>query len=129
MFLGTLTHLGIRTESASATFLLDSSLTKDDVGTPVAMTGNLEVGLGSDGNPIVGYLESFENRVTEGAVVGAVNWHICADFEYSGTAPVAGDFAVVDGTGKVRKSAAGEAQNALITSVNTTDKKVSVILR
>lgn len=129
MFPGTLTHKGIRTESAAATFMLDAGLTKDDIGLPVAMVGNMTVGKGADGNEIVGFLESFEDRTVEGTVLGAVTWHMCADFEYSGTDPTAGQHAVCDGTGKVRISAASEAKNALITNVDTTNKIVSVIFR
>lgn len=129
MFLGQLTHKGIRTETASATFLIAAGVTEEHIGKPMAITGNYEVGFGADGDAIVGFLESYEDRITEGAKTGAVNWHMCAEFEYSGTAPVAKDYAVCDGTGKVRKATAGEAQNCLIVSVDTTAQTVAVILR
>lgn len=130
MYLGDLTHKGIRTETASATFELDSTITSaSDVGKAVGITGNYIVGYGAADQEIVGYLESFENRTVEGSKTGAVNWHMCAEFAYTGADPVAGDRLALDGSGGVKVAPAGVGYNTLVTAVDTTNKIVSMTFR
>jgi len=131
MYFGQLTHKGIRTESAAATFELDASIDGyDKVGLPVAMKGNFLVGLAGDGDAIVGYLESYEERKADGTKTGAVSWNICAEWTYTGTAPVVGGGVVGSATeGAVKAAVAPAGLNALVTAVDTTNKIVSVILR
>lgn len=122
-------HQGIRTESASATFYLNSSITSiEDVGKPVSIdpTADYTVGFVADAD-VLGVLESYEDRTTEGVKTGAVNWHNCYEFEYSGTAPTRGGRVVSDGAGKVKAAGAGAGTNTRVVSVDTTNQVVSVI--
>ena len=83
MQIGDLQHKGIRTESAAASFYLDASITGfADVGKPVSVTGDFTVGFGAADDEILGYLESYENREVEGVKMGAVSWHMCAEFDF-----------------------------------------------
>ena len=55
MQIGDLQHQGIRTESAAASFYLDTSITGfDAIGKPVSITGNFTVGFGSADDEILG---------------------------------------------------------------------------
>lgn len=131
MYIGMLTHKGIRTESAAATFELDSSITShQNVGMPVAMTGNYQVGLGADGQEIIGFLESFEDRLVEGSKTGAVSWHLCQEFPYAPAAPpsVGGRVAAV-GDGTVKAAGAGVGYNTLVTAVDTENQTCAVTFR
>lgn len=130
MFIGDLSHKGIRTESAAATFNLDSSITSvAAVGKPVALVGDFEVGFGADGAEIIGYLESYEERTVEGGKLGTVTWHMSAEFSYTGTAPAAGDRVASDGAGNVKVAGAGVGYNTLVTAVDTDNEIVSVLFR
>jgi len=129
MFIGQLTHRGIRTETAAATFVLDASITANtDVGKLVTLTGNHTVGLADDGDTIFGYLESFEDRVTEGAKLGAVSWMLCGKATYVGTAPVVG--ASLEGSATLGSpQASATANNLVVTSVDTAEGTCEYILR
>ena len=130
MQIGDLQHKGIRTESAAASFYLDASITGfDDVGKPVCITGNFEVGFGAADAEIIGYLESYEDRDVEGVKMGAVSWHMCAEFEYAGTAPTGGGHVVSNGDGKVKAAGANQGRNVVVAAVDTTNNMVSVIFR
>ena len=128
MQIGDLQHKGIRSESAAASFYLDASITGfADVGKPVSVTGDFTVGFGAADAEILGYLESFEDREVEG--VKMVTWHMCAEFEYAGTAPTVGGHVVSNGDGKVKVAGAGLGRNVVVTAVDTTNNMVSVIFR
>lgn len=131
MYIGNLTHKGIRTESAAATFELDSSIDGfDKIGLPVAVTGNMTVGLGADGDELVGYLESYEDRTVEGGKTGAVSWHMCAVFEFDpAAAPVAGGRIAAVGDGRVKAAGAGVGYNTLVKSVDATNNLCEVTFR
>ncbi len=130
MQIGDLQHQGIRTESAAASFYLDTSITGfDAIGKPVSITGNFTVGFGSADDEILGYLESYEDRDVEKVKMGAVSWHMCAVFEYAGTAPTVGGNVVSNGDGKVKVAGAGAGRNVVVTAVDTTNQTVSVIFR
>lgn len=61
----------------------------------------------SDGSVVLGSLASFENRVQEGIVVGAIRHKGNFLFEYTGTAPVRGNSVLGSATGgKVKDSGA-----------------------
>lgn len=131
MFLG-IKHQGIRTESASATFRLNATITgPEHVGKPVSVdpAQDFLVGLAADGAEVIGYLESYEDRVTEGEKVGAVNWHICTVFSYTGVAPTRGGSIVGAGAGNVKAAGAGEGKNTLVTAVDAANQLVSVTFR
>ena len=130
MQIGDLQHKGIRTESAAASFYLDASITGfSAIGKPVCITGNFEVGFGAADAEIIGYLESYEGRDVEGVKMGAVSWHMCAEFEYDGAAPTVGGHVVSNGDGKVKAAGAGAGRNVVVTAVDTTNNLVSVIFR
>jgi len=94
------------------------------------MKGDYLVGLAGDGDQIVGYLESFEERKADGSKTGAVSWNICTEWPYTGTAPAAGDSVVGSATlGSVKTAVAPAGINTLVTAVDTTNLIVSVILR
>lgn len=123
----TIRHTGIRIEDANASFYLNSTITSfADVGKPVSLdaTANFTVGISPDGADILGSLESFENRSQEGYNLGAVAPKLYCTFEYSGTAPVIGQYVVGDGTGKVKASL--ERGRALVEAVDTDAQTVSV---
>lgn len=128
-----ITHQGIRTESAAATFNLGTSLTEgyDEVGRLVSMSSTLDftVEKNVDGAPILGMLESYEDRSQEGLKTGAVTWQICVKAPYSGAAPVRGKGLVCDATDGVKAAPAGEGLNAIVTAVDTSAKTVEFILR
>jgi hypothetical protein len=130
MYIGQLTHKGIRTEQAAATFELDASITENkDVGKLVSLKGNHLVGLADDGDVIFGYLESFEDRVAEGSKTGAVSWMLCGKATYVGTPPVVG--AGLEGSatlGSPQASAAG-VSNIVVTQVDTDEGTCEFILR
>ena len=65
----------------------------------------------------------------EGVKMGAVSWHMCAEFSYSGTAPTLGGSVVSNGDGTVKVAGANAGRNTLVTAVDTTNNIVSVIFR
>lgn len=130
MQIGAMSHRGIRTESASNTWYLGPGITSiNDVGKPVAITGNFTVDIAPDGAEVFGTLESFEDRVQEGIKVGAVNWHNCAKFTYTGTAPAPGGRIVGAGGGNVKAAGAGVGFNTAVAAVDTTAQTVEVTFR
>lgn len=130
MQIAKMSHRGIRNEESAATWYLGAGLTAiGDVGKPVAVTGNFTVDVAADGAEILGVLESFENRVQEGIKVGAVNWHNCAKFTYTGTDPVPGGRIVGAGGGNVKAAGAGAGLQTVVSSVDTVAKTVEVIFR
>jgi hypothetical protein len=130
MYIGTLTHKGIRTETAAATFELDASITENaDVGKLVALKGNHLVGLADDGDVIFGYLESFENRISEGAKTGAVSWMLCGKATYVGTAPTVGMGLLGSATAGSPKTSGAAGTNIIVTSVDTDEGTCEYILR
>ena len=129
MYIGQLTHNGIRTESAAATFELDVSITANaDVGKLVALKGNHLVGLAGDGDVIFGYLESYEDRVTEGSKTGAVSWMLCSKATYVGTAPVVGG-GLQGSTDAGYPKASATATNIVVTQVDTAEGTCEFIIR
>lgn len=131
--LGTLTHNGIRTESAAATFVLDTSIVgQADVGKPVSFkaTEDFTVQLNVVDAEIVGHLESFEDRSqSEGTILGAVSWHGCHVYAYTGTAPTRGGHVVCDASGGVKAAGATAGLQTLVTAVDTTASTCEVLLR
>jgi hypothetical protein len=97
---------GFHFEDSLITFKLDSGLTADHVGEPIALkTGvNGTVKRGADGERIHGYLQSYEDRTVEGAKVGAVALRLAQRFKVKTADTLAvGDCACCAGNGEVRK--------------------------
>jgi len=65
---------GFHWEYSSLTFNLAAGITAADAGKAVSLNGVVpnSVKLAADGDKIVGYLSTVENRVVEGILVGAV---------------------------------------------------------
>jgi hypothetical protein len=100
-----------------------TALTPDDVGKAVCVIGNNEVGLGADGNEIVGKLVRVEK---DGAAVVQVGGFV--DLPYAAVAaPTLRGRVVGDGTGKVKAAAAG-AGRGHVTCVDATATQATLIL-
>lgn len=99
-----------------------TSLTKADVGKAVAMVGNNEVGLGTDGATFVGKLVRVEK---DGA--GTVECFGNVKVPYSGSLSL-GKPVVVDGTGKVKDAGTGVNGRGFAAVVDTTASTVEVEL-
>lgn len=120
-------HQGIRTESANATYYLNDTVTSaSDVGKPVSLdaTANFTVGLSPDGADILGSLESVEDRSQDGIKTGAVAPKLFTTFNYTGAAPVIGQWVVGAGNGLVKASPT--QARALVEAVDTDNEEVSV---
>lgn len=77
---------------------------------------------------IVGSLFSYENRVAEGIIVGAVKRKGTFKFRYTGTAPTLGQSVACSATpGKVKAASANVRGNTVL-EVNTTDTWVVVAI-
>lgn len=81
----------------------------------------------TDGAVILGRLESFENRVQEGLVVGTISHKCVAVFDYTGTAPTRGNSVVGSATANKVKAAAA-AVGCIVVEVDTVNSQVAVIL-
>lgn len=107
---------------------VSGTLTQADVGKAVTQdtAAASTVKLAGDGNPILGNLVSYENRVVEGIKIGTVAHKGCFKFEYTGTAPVVGDKVVGSATaGKVKTD--NTNGSGRVVSVNTTAATVEVL--
>lgn len=101
------TLAGFHFEDWSLTFNLDSAITAADIGKAVSKNGTTanSVKLAADGDVIIGRLATYENRVTEGIKVGAV------ELKFANTLPiVSGGGSVVVG-GSVQGAGNGEVKN------------------
>jgi hypothetical protein len=101
------TLAGFHMEDWSLTFYLNAATTAADVGKAVSKDGTTpnQVKLAADGDVIVGRLASYEDRVTEGIKVGAV------ELKFANKLPiVAGGGSVVVG-GSVQGAGAGEVKH------------------
>jgi len=129
---GTLTQNGIRNESSAATWQLGSSITGyDDVGKTVSVNAaaNFTVETKVAGAEILGYLESYEDRVAEGIKVGAVSWHGCYTFPYTGTAPTPGAHVMCNAAGGVAVATGTLGLHTIVTSVDTVALTCEVLLK
>ena len=97
---------GFHMEDWSLTFNLASAITADDVGKAVSLNGTTpnSVKLAADGDVIIGRLATYEDRVTEGIKVGAV------ELKFANVLPiVSGGGSVVVG-GSVQGAGNGEVK-------------------
>lgn len=92
-------------------------------GKAVTITGNMTAGFGSDGDPVLGKVETYHSD----------NVMTVQDVGYtempgiSGSLPTAGDFLVVNGAGAV-KASAGATGPARAVSVDSTTNTVMVLI-
>ncbi len=111
--------VGVGTVNAS--FKPHSSLTQDDIGKAVTMTGDNEVGLGANQDELVGRLAFLDDNATP--AVCTVQIDGVMELPFSGT-PSINDKVVVDGAGNVATAplmAAGQPNKGrgLVFSVGT----------
>lgn len=99
-----------------------TNLTVTDVGKAVAMTGNNEVGLGTDGATFVGVLSRVEKDGT-----CRVECFGNVKASYSGAVAV-GQRVVVDGTGKVKPAGTAVNGRGFVSVVDATATIVEVEL-
>jgi hypothetical protein len=130
--IGTLTHSGIRTETAAATFYLASGITQASIGLPMAIdpTADFTVKIAGDGDQVIGYLESHEYHADTNTRLGAVSWHLCTTFTYEGAAPTRGQGILGSVTsGTVKAAGATVVTHNIVTAVDTTNSTVEVLFR
>lgn len=135
---------GIPQEDFEFTFNISGTVVAADVGKPMTLdtTADNTAKLAGDGDAIIGCLQSIENRVQEGIVVGTVAMKGCFKFLYTGTAPARGVKVVGSATdGKVKAGAVDTANTTtgaitigtavlvphLVVAVDTTATSVDVL--
>lgn len=101
-------------------------------GYPCAMTQDTAAAnsakVTADGSIVLGALRSYENRIQEGIVTGAIGHKGNFVFKYTGTAPVIGNAVVGSATaGKVKDSGAVSAYNRVV-EVDQTATEVTVMI-
>lgn len=108
---------GLWSEDFSYTWLLSGSMTAADVGKAMTIdtTANNTAKLAGSGDVIIGRLNSYENRIQEGIVVGAIQHKGNLVFGYTGTVPARGVSVVGSATpGKVVAAAALGITNMVV---------------
>lgn len=92
-------------------------------GKVVTLTGNLEVGFGSDGDIPLGYVAQIENENTSSPdYVVSVIWHTGVDEVACAGTETAGDFLCCDGKGGLKAAAAGTVTTVRAHFVDSTNK-------
>jgi hypothetical protein len=93
-------------------------------GKAVTITGNGEVGFGSDGNKLLGLVDKYES---DGYLTVQTGGY--ATFPgVSGSLPTAGDFVVVNGSGAVKASTGAVGPAKAISVDNTANVNTVVVL-
>lgn len=124
-------HKGIPHDEFMYPFVLASGVSDGDQGKPVKMgSNNYEVDLAGDGDDIIGFLVSFEDRQVEGIKVGTVQIKGPVEFTFAtGDTVAVGDSIVGAGSGEVKKATTPSATNrTLVVSKNATAETVVVHL-
>ena len=101
------------------------SLTEDDIGNPVALTGNNEVSDGADGEAFIGKLIAVSE---DGSIATVQIKGVCKDLPYSGTAPVIGWPVQMSGAGTVDKGVTDGVRSGFTLAVNTSAGTCDVLL-
>lgn len=112
-FASGISHRGLNVESKIYSYYLAAGIVEADVGKAVSIdtTAAYTVKLAADGDVIHGVLASWENRVVQGYLVGAVAMDGGSGFRRTagGTAVVPGDLLCGGGAGEVRKALLADA--------------------
>lgn len=114
---GGISIAGIYDPEDSFPFYISGTASKSDVSSPVALdtTANNTAKLAGDGDEIIGVLASFENRVTEGVIVGSVVTEGGFAFPIkAGDTLARGDSVVGGGSGTVKKRGSATAANIVV---------------
>jgi hypothetical protein len=113
---------GFHWEYSSLTFNLAAGITAADVGKAVSLNGVVpnSVKLAADGDNIVGYLSTYEDRTVEGIKVGAV------ELQFANLLPIAasaqatlavGNSVVGAGNGEVKAAATHNPRNNFVAEI------------
>jgi hypothetical protein len=115
---GGIRHKGIHVESSAFPWYIAAGVTLADVGKAMSIdtSANCTAKLSADGEPVIGKLASFEDRVQEGIRVGTVDHTGGFEYAYTGILAV-GDSVVGSATAGSVKAATG-ANGTLVTSVD-----------
>lgn len=120
---------GIVDDEYGYTWNLTGAVAAGDVGK--AMTQDTAVAnsakLTTDGAVVLGALASYENRVQEGIVVGAIYRKGVFVWEYTGAAPALGAGVVGSATGGKVKTAGAAVVNNIVVEVNVAATTVTVV--
>lgn len=103
---------GIPQPDFSFTFILDAGITAADIGKPLSLKAGVDntVVIAANGADIIGKLTTYEDRVSEGIKVGAVETKGGFKFTVKALDALAqGDYVVGAGSGEVKKGTAGRA--------------------
>lgn len=122
--------VGIRQDMFNYTFNISGTAgVNPGVGTPLALdtTADNTVKVAGDGDTIIGFLMSYENRVQEGIAVCVVSLKGTQVCDYTGTAPTRGVGVVGSATAKKVKAAAGPVVGCIVVAVDTTALQVVVV--
>lgn len=116
-------NLGTRTLG----FKAHASLDADDVGNAVTLTSDFTVGLGSDGDPLIGKL-----NYVFGGYATVIKGDVVIYDGVSGSLPSEGDNVVVNGSGAVRAATSADAgyeysHRNIVIGVDSTTYKVAVL--
>lgn len=117
---------GIHAQYTTYKLKAADSITQDDEGKAVTLTGNGEVGYGNAGDPLLGVLERVE---ADDYASVQDEGYVTVEYASAAAAPQVGKPVVVNGAGLV--SQATEAivgRSNTIVSVDTTNRKVVVLL-
>lgn len=121
---------GIPVEDFDFTWNLNSAVTAADVGKAMSIDTSAAstLKLAADGDAIIGWLVSYENRVQEGVKVGTASLKGCTSLTYSGTAPAVGGQVQGAGAGVAKVLTGSNARYPnVVVSVNTTATTVEVL--
>lgn len=124
---GGIRHNGIHIEESAFPWYLNDSVVQADLGKAMSLdtSANCTATLSIDGEPILGPLLTFEDRVQEGTKVGTIEHQGGFKFYYTGAMAV-GDSVVGSATAGSVKAAAA-ANKTLVTSVDATALTCQVI--
>lgn len=118
---------GFHWEYSSLTFNLAAEVTAADVGKAVSLNGTVpnSVKLAADGDAIVGYLSTFEDRTVEGIKVGAV------ELQFANLLPIAdgatvtvGSTVVGAGGGRIKNAGTNNPRNNFVAEIIGTNAVV-----
>ena len=120
---------GIPVEDFEYTWNLNSAVAATDVGKAMSLDSTANtLKLAADGDAIIGWLVSYENRVQEGVKVGTVSHKSSSTFTYTSTAPTVGGQVQGAGSGTVKVLSGSNARFPhVVLSVNTTLTTVDVL--
>ena len=95
------------------------------VGTPVVISGNDTVDLGTDGDTVFGFIDGYEND----GHVSVQDEGYRTDVVIGAITPTVGKIAAVDGTGKAKDSATtAKLRSPVFTNVDSVAKTATVFL-